>query len=135
MCDHEPLAGPSTDPDGKELQYFSRYEPAFKGLQKLVMDQQWLKSMKYYVKFWSVYIALSSNMVLLFSNSHTGRLESLHNCCLGVCTKTISFSVRTYIYRTILNVDGRKLWEGSTADTPRQKKSIHYYVICQKSYL
>jgi len=27
MCDHEPLAGPSTDPDGKELQYFSRYEP------------------------------------------------------------------------------------------------------------
>ena len=39
MCDHEPLVGPSTDPDGKELQYFSRYEPAFKGLQKLVMDK------------------------------------------------------------------------------------------------
>jgi len=49
MCDHEPLAGPSTDPDEKELQYFSRYEPSFKGLQKLVMDKQWLKSMKYYV--------------------------------------------------------------------------------------
>ena len=55
ICDHEPLVGPSTDPDGKELQYFSRYEPAFKGLQKLVMDdQQLLKSMKYYVKFRSV---------------------------------------------------------------------------------
>ena len=57
MCDHEPLVGPSTDPDGKELQYFSRYEPAFKGLQKLVMDKQWLKSMKYYVKFWSVLLS------------------------------------------------------------------------------
>ena len=54
MCDHEPLVGPSTDADGNELQYFSQYEPAFKGLQKLVMDQQWLKSMKYYVKFRSV---------------------------------------------------------------------------------
>ena len=54
ICDHEPLVGPSTDPDGKKLQYFSRYEPAFKGLQKLVMDQQLLKSMKYYVKFRSV---------------------------------------------------------------------------------
>ena len=53
MCDHEPLVGPSTDPDGKELQY----EPAFKGLQKLVMDQQWLKSMKYYVKFRSVLLS------------------------------------------------------------------------------
>ena len=59
-------------------------------------------------------------MVLLFCNRHTGRLESLHNCCLGVCTKTISFSVRTYIYRTILNVDGRKLWEGSTAEQTKK---------------
>ena len=54
ICDHEPLVGSSTDPDGKELQYFSRFQPAFKGLHKLVMDQQLLKSMKYYVKFWSV---------------------------------------------------------------------------------
>ena len=91
MSDHEPLAGPSTDPDGKELQYFSRYEPAFKGLQKLVMDQQWLKSMKYYVKFRSVYIALSSNMVLLFSNSHTGRLESFHNVVLVYAPKRSAF--------------------------------------------
>ena len=53
-CDHEPLTGPSTSPDGKELEYFSRHKPAFKALQKLVMDKQWLKSMKYYVRFWSV---------------------------------------------------------------------------------
>ena len=48
------IMNPSTNPDGKELEYFSRYEPAFKGLQKLVMDKQWLKSMKYYVRFRSV---------------------------------------------------------------------------------
>ena len=43
-CSHEPLIGPATDPDGKELQYFSRQEPAFKALQKLAFDQSWLKS-------------------------------------------------------------------------------------------
>ena len=53
-CKHEPLTGPSTSRDGKVLEYFSQYEPAFKALQKLVMDKQWLKSMKYYVRFWSV---------------------------------------------------------------------------------
>ena len=53
-CDHKPLTEPPTNPDGKELEYFSRYEPAFKALQKLVMDKQWLKSMKYYVRFRSV---------------------------------------------------------------------------------
>ena len=88
MCDYEPLAGPSTDPDGKELQYFSCYEPAFKGLQKLVMDQQWLKSMKYYVKFMLLYLL---NMVLLFCNRHTGRLESFHDVVLAYAPKQSAF--------------------------------------------
>ena len=66
MCNHEPLVGPSTDADGNELQYFSRYEPTFKELQKLVMDQQWLKSMKYYIKFRSVLYYLSTTRHYFF---------------------------------------------------------------------
>ena len=38
-CSHEPLTGPPTDPDGRQLEYFSQHEPAFKVLQKLVFDQ------------------------------------------------------------------------------------------------
>ena len=63
-CSHEPLTGPPTDPDGKELEYFSCQEPAFKALQKLVFDQSWLKSMKYYTKFrydnvlWNCYLII-----------------------------------------------------------------------------
>lgn len=91
MCDHEPLVGPSTDADGKELQYFSRYEPAFKGLQKLVMDQQWLKSLKYYVKFRSVSYCFIYYMVLLLYYSHTGRLESFHNVLLAYAPKRSAF--------------------------------------------
>ena len=29
-CDHEPLVGPPTDGDGRELEYFTRHEAAFK---------------------------------------------------------------------------------------------------------
>ena len=50
-CSHEPLTGPPTYPDGRQLEYFSQHEPAFKVLQKLVFDQTWLKSLKYYTNF------------------------------------------------------------------------------------
>ena len=43
-CDHEALTGPPLDSNGKELQYFVRNEPAFRALQKLVLDKNWLKS-------------------------------------------------------------------------------------------
>ena len=110
MCDHEPLVGSSTDADGKELQYFSRYEPAFKGLQKLVMDQQWLKSLKYYVKFrsvihrfvyyttlllfigtqvdWSPSIMFSWHMHL---NVQLSSKDFFATVLCGLCNKTISF--------------------------------------------
>ena len=51
QCEHDVLTGPPTDGDGRQLQYFRRYEPSFRALQKLVMDQKWLESMKYYTKF------------------------------------------------------------------------------------
>lgn len=50
-CDHEELTGPPKDPDGIELQYFNRNEPAFRVLRKIVTDDRWLKSLKYYTKF------------------------------------------------------------------------------------
>ena len=84
-CDHEPLTGPPTSPDGKELEYFSRYEPAFKALQKLIMDKQWLKSMKYYVKFRSV--ANSSVIVVLCM---------VKNTCMGPVY--IVMFVNTFLY-------------------------------------
>ena len=50
-CEHEPLSEPPTDVNGVVLEYFSREEPAFRALQKLIMDQNWLKSLKYYTRF------------------------------------------------------------------------------------
>ena len=31
-CEHEALTGPPTDGDGRQLEYFSRQEPAFRTL-------------------------------------------------------------------------------------------------------
>ena len=47
-CDHEPLVEPPSDGDGNILQYFAKDKPA---VQKLIMDKNWLKSMKFYTKF------------------------------------------------------------------------------------
>ena len=45
-CDHGELQGPPRDTQGGEIQYFSRNEPAFRALRKLLTDKKWLKSMK-----------------------------------------------------------------------------------------
>lgn len=50
-CEHEELTGPPMDPDGNELQYFSRHEPAFNALRKMLTDKRWLNSLKDYTKF------------------------------------------------------------------------------------
>ena len=50
-CEHGPLTDDPRDPDGRQLEYLSRYEPGFRALQKIVMDKQWLKSLKFYTRF------------------------------------------------------------------------------------
>ena len=50
-CEHGPLTDEPRDPDGRQLEYFSRYEPGFRALQKITMDQYWLKSLKFYTRF------------------------------------------------------------------------------------
>ena len=43
--------GSPTDPNGKELTYFVWSEPTFKGLQKIIMDKTWVKSLNFLTKF------------------------------------------------------------------------------------
>ena len=50
-CDHGPLVEPPRDGDGNILQYFAKDEPAFRAVQKLIMDRNWLKSMEFYTNF------------------------------------------------------------------------------------
>lgn len=50
-CDHEQLVEPPSDGDGNMLEYFTKDEPAFRAVQNLIMDKNWLKSMKFYTKF------------------------------------------------------------------------------------
>ena len=50
-CEHGPLADNPTDPDGRQLEYLSCNELAFRAQQKIVMDKQWLKSLKFYTRF------------------------------------------------------------------------------------
>ena len=69
-CEHEPLSERPTDVNGVVLEYFSREEPTFRALQKLVMDRNWLKSLKYYTRFRYIpYSGLISKKK--FSNKHT----------------------------------------------------------------
>lgn len=63
-CEHGPLTDGPRDPDGRQLKYFSRYEPAFHTLQKIVMDQQWLKSLKFYTRFRYVSILSTTTKVM-----------------------------------------------------------------------
>ena len=70
-CVHEPLTDLPTDRDGKVLEYFSKTEPAFRALQKLVLDKRWMKSLKFYVKFRSVLVIQESCMYMRkFSQAH-----------------------------------------------------------------
>ena len=50
-CEHDTLSDGPMDPDGRPLEYFPCHEPAFRALQKITMDHQWLKSMKFYTRF------------------------------------------------------------------------------------
>jgi len=51
QCEHDPLTGPRTDKDGKEIPYFLHDEQAMHALRMLLMDRRWLESMTYYTKF------------------------------------------------------------------------------------
>ena len=64
-CEHDELAGPPTDTDGNPLEYFDRTEKAFRALQKLVLDDKWLLSLKYCI---DVRFAVGYSG---FSTSHT----------------------------------------------------------------
>ena len=47
-CDHDKLTEPPTNQDGKTIQYFRKEDAAFQSLQKIVLDQRWLQTLKYY---------------------------------------------------------------------------------------
>ena len=50
-CEHELLTGPPTDGNGVEITYFNQQESAFRMLQKIVTDKNWLKTLNAYTKF------------------------------------------------------------------------------------
>ena len=88
--DHDELTGPLVDPDGNELQYFSRQEPAFHALRKILTDKRWLKSLKYYTKFRSVFAYIYIISSIMFCR-HTDILECFHSHLLCYCPKRITF--------------------------------------------
>ena len=88
-CEHDILTGPPTDADRNQLKYFSRSEKSFRVLQKLVMDEKWLQSMKYYTKF--RFVELSSIASINRYFRHTGKLKSFHNLALAYTPKRTAF--------------------------------------------
>ena len=91
---HEELTDLQTDQDGKELEYFSKAEPAFRALQKLILDKRWMKSLKFYVNFRSVFVILEScmyNYVYVYFTRHTGMLESFNSLLLAYSLKHAAF--------------------------------------------
>ena len=45
------LETPPTDRENRPIPYFDEDDPAFQLVQKIVLDQKWLLSMKHYVHF------------------------------------------------------------------------------------
>jgi len=56
--DHGPLTDLPRDGNGKILQYFDKRETAFKALQKLALDRQWLKSLMFYLLCFKLFLDL-----------------------------------------------------------------------------
>ena len=46
QCDHEQL-----DEEEEHLPYFDKHGKDFEAVQKIVLDKQWLESLKHYVRF------------------------------------------------------------------------------------
>ena len=90
-CDHGELQGPPRNTQGAEIQYFSRSEPAFRALRKLLTDKRWLKSMKYYTKFRLITLKFDNSLLFSLTYRHTSVLESFHSHLLGYCSKRIAF--------------------------------------------
>ena len=69
-------------------------------LQKLVMERQWLESMKYYTKFWLVSVTNFCNVFV--AARHTGMLEAFHSIILAYCS---NLSVSPFIYFNLFEND------------------------------
>ena len=85
QCEHDPLTGPPTDKDGKDIPYFLHDEQAMHALRTLLMDRRLLESMKYYTKFWLKFVGL-------FNNSYWNA-GSLSQCVTCILLQVICISV------------------------------------------
>ena len=74
-CEHEALTGPPTNGDGRQVDYFSQNEPAFRALQKNVMDIRWLKS----IQNLGIVYMLCIHRCCYNCTRHTGKLECFNS--------------------------------------------------------
>ncbi|XP_065893464.1 uncharacterized protein [Dysidea avara] len=78
-CDHSALTEPRTNQQGAELENFKSTNADFRLIQSIIIDQHWMKSLKYYDNF-----------------RHTGMLESFHNTLLAYSPKRCAFQDEAY---------------------------------------
>ena len=81
--------GPPTDADGRIIPYFDKAEPALNALKKIVLDPNWIGTLKYYVRFRFGNIMSIIRYTCFYR--HTGGLESFHSLVLSYCPKRIAF--------------------------------------------
>ena len=84
--------------DGTVIPYFDKEDADFKALQKIVLDQRWMKSLKFYVHSQydnhlnlDLFLHIVLHIFKPHMHRHTGCLESFHNVILKYATKRISY--------------------------------------------
>ena len=90
-CDHSALTEPRTNQQGAELENFKSTNADFRLIQSIIIDQHWMKSLKYYDNFRCLVISSVIIFLLYIHFRHTGMLESFHNTLLAYSPKRCAF--------------------------------------------
>lgn len=86
------------DDKGNVLEYFDSNEAAMENLKAIVMDENWLKSLQFYVNFRYINCGLIL-AIMHYVFRHTGVLQSLHTLMLVLKEFISSNNSKTIIYK------------------------------------
>ena len=94
-CDHSALTEPHTNQQGAVMESFRSGDADFSLFRSIIVDQRWMKSLKYYANFRYRCLKVLITVDIILHNfimpRHIGMLESFHNTLLAYCPKRCAF--------------------------------------------
>ena len=91
-CNHSAL---HTNQQGAVMESFRSGDADFSLFRSIIVDQRWMKSLKYYANFRYRCLKVLITVDIILHNfimpRHIGMLESFHNTLLAYCPKRCAF--------------------------------------------